>query len=61
MVLQFGIFVHTVKASTTMDHNKNKDTREQLKIQSGQNETDEYIPRELDKPFGNNRETDSTT
>jgi hypothetical protein len=52
--LQFGIFVCTVKASSTLDHIKNYDTREELKIQSGQNKTDEYIPRELDKPFGKN-------
>jgi hypothetical protein len=39
----------------------NKHIGEEVKIQSGQNKTDEYIQRELDKPFGNNRETDSTT
>jgi hypothetical protein len=55
MDLQFWIFACTVKASTTLDHSKNKDTGEELKIQSGQNKTDEYIlPRELDKPSGNN-------
>jgi hypothetical protein len=60
MDLQLWIFVSTVKASTSLDHIKNKDTTE-LKIQSGWNKTNEYISRELDKPFGNNSETDSAT
>jgi hypothetical protein len=53
MDLQFCIFVCTVKAPTTLDQIKTKDTRE-LTIQSRQNKTDEHIPREQDKPFGNN-------
>jgi hypothetical protein len=46
MDLQFWTFACTVKASTAVNHNMNKDIGE-VKIQSEQNKTNEYIPREL--------------